>query len=146
MKNLILVFFLLFSGCALKQAFNKDKLYNKVLSYTKRAQVLASLETKALIDAVYLNPLYKDKFKNPTFLIGVYNSFNNTLNNEEFQIYLNGQKPLRVSKKIPKYILYKEFPFYNSWMSYYIVEFPKTAKPYVIEYKSKHWGEAKLSF
>ena len=145
MKKILLIFLLLFSGCTLKQAFKEDKLYNKVLAHTQRAQVVSSLETKALIDVVYLNPLYK-QFKKPTFLIGVYNDFDNTLNNAEFQVYLNNQKPTKIVSKIPKFILYKEYPFYNSWMKYYLVEFNETKKPFVIEYKSKHWGEAKVTF
>jgi hypothetical protein len=147
MKKILFIIMIIFlSGCSIKSAFKHDPFYEKTLKYTQRSQILNSLETKALIDAVYLNDLYKDKFKNPTFLIGVYNNFDNKLVNNEFSIYLNGQKPIKISKKIPQFILYENFPFYNSWMRYYIVEFPKTNKPFVLEYKSKHWGEAKLIF
>ena len=145
-KILLLLLIILFSGCSIKEAFKHDPFYEKTLKYTQRSQILNSLETKALIDAVYLNDLYKNKFQNPTFLIGVYNDFNNKLENQEFSIYLNNQKPIKISKNIPNFILYKHFPFYNSWMSYYIVQFPKTKRPYVLEYKSKDWGEAKLIF
>lgn len=137
---------ILFSGCSIKSALKHDHFYEKTLKYTQRSQILNSLETKALIDAVYLNDLYKNKFNNPTFLIGVYNDFDNTLVNKEFSIYLNNQKPIKISQNIPDFILYKQFPFYNSWMNYYLVEFPKTKKPFVLEYKSKHWGEAKITF
>ncbi len=135
-----------FNGCAIKNVFHKDSLYEKTLKYTQRGQIVNSLETKALIDAVYLNPLYPKKFKNPTFLIGIYNDLNNQLIGNEFNLTLNGETPLKISNQIPVFIPYKLYPFYNSWMSYYLVEFKKTNKPLKLIYKSKHWGEAKLTF
>jgi len=128
MKNILLILMLFFTGCSIKTALKQDPLYEKTLTYTQRGQIINSLETKALIDAVYLNPLFKDKFKNPTFLIGVYNDFDNTLNNEEFNLTLNGQTPVKITQNIPSFILYKKFPFYNEWMNYYIVEFNETQK------------------
>jgi hypothetical protein len=145
-KIFLIILTVFFSGCGIQSALKHDPFYEKTLKYTQRSQILNSLETKALIDAIYLNDLYKNKFNNPTFLIGVYNDFGNTLINKEFSIYLNSKKPLKISKNIPNFILYKQFPFYNSWMTYYLVEFPKTNKPYVLEYKSKHWGEVKITF
>ena len=136
---------LFFSGCSIKNALNKDPLYEKTLTHTQRAQIINSLETKALIDAIYLNPLY-NKFKNPTFLIGIYNDFDNALINEEFNLTLNNQVPIKISKTIPEIIPYKKFPFYNEWMSYYLVEFNTTKKPFILIYKSKHWGEVNLTF
>ncbi len=152
MKKLFFVLIILaalFNGCALKSIkpiFKQDTLYEKTLKYTQRGQIVNSLETKALIDAVYLNPLYPKKFKNPTFLVGIYNEFNNALENEEFSLTLNNEKPIKVTKKIPNFIPYKFYPFYNSWMSYYLVEFNKTKQPYILIYKSKHWGKTKLIF
>ena len=133
---------LIFNGCSVKNALKKDPLYEKTLKYTQRCQIINSLETKALIDVVYLNPLYQNKFKNPTFLVGVYNDFNNSINNVEFNLTINN-KPVKISKNIPNYILYKNFSFYNSWMNYYLVE-SNTSAPFTIEYKSKHWGECKV--
>jgi len=146
MKNILLLMLLFFTGCSIKTALKQDPLYEKTLTYTQRGQIINSLENKALIDAVYLNPLFKEKFKNPTFLIGIYNSFDNSLNNEEFNLTLNGQKPLKVSTNIPSFILYKKLPFYNEWMKYYIVEFNNTKTPLKLEYKSKDWGEVKFTF
>jgi hypothetical protein len=131
------------SGCALKPIFHQDPLYEKTLKYTQRCQILNSLETKALIDVVYLNPMYK-QLKKPTFLVGIYNGFNNTLNNTEFKLLINS-KPVKYTTKIPSYILYKNFPFYNTWMKYYLVT-TDTKAPYKVEYKSKHWGECVTTF
>jgi len=132
---------LIFTGCSLKNAIKQDPIYEKTLKYTQRCQIISSFETKALIDIVYLNPLYPNKFQKPTFLIGIYNDFNNTINNIEFNLTINN-KPIKVSS-IPNYILYKNFPFYNSWMNYYLIT-TDTKSPFVIEYKSKHWGKCKI--
>ena len=145
MKNILLIFLLFFSGCSIKQALNSDPLYEKTLIHTKRGQIINSFETKALIDAIYLNPLY-NTFTNPTFLIGVYNDFNNTLINKEFNLTLNNKAPIKISKNIPNFILYNKFPFYNEWMSYYLVEFNNIKKPLILTYRSKHWGEVNLTF
>ncbi len=149
MKKLLFILITLaalFNGCAIKNAFKQDSLYDQTLKYTQRGQIVNSLETKALIDAIYLNPLYPKKFQNPTFLIGIYNDFNNALINNEFNLTLNNTPPIKISKNIPKFIPYKFYPFYNSWMTYYLVEFNQTKKPYILTYKSKHWGETKLTF
>lgn len=147
MKKVALVLLmLLFAGCSVNSIVSQDKLYDNALKYTKRGEIHNSLETKALIDAVYLNPLYPDEFNETTFLIGVYNDFDNTIDNEEFNLTLNNKKPLKISTDIPKFVLYKEFPFYNNWMKYYLVEFNVTNKPFILEYKSKDWGETKLRF
>jgi len=140
--SIILIFF---SGCAIKQALKQDPLYEKTLKYTKRGQIVNSLETKALIDAIYLNPLYPE-FKKPTFLIGVYNNFDNKLINTEYNLTLNKKTPIEINSTIPVFIPYKHFPFYNTWMNYYIVKFPDINKPYILEYKSRHWGEVKFTF
>ena len=146
MKKILFVIILLFTGCSIKNALKQDPLYNKTLTYTQRGQIINSLETKALIDAVYLNPIYKNKFKNPTFLIGVYNNFKNSINNAEYNLTLNNKSPIKISKQIPSFIIYKNYPFYNEWMQYYIVEFNKTSKPYILEYKSKYYGKVKFTF
>ncbi|WP_156922596.1 hypothetical protein [Lebetimonas sp. JH292] len=58
MKKLLFILLLIFfSGCSIKQALKHDPFYEKTLKYTQRAQILNSLETKSLIDAVYLNNL-----------------------------------------------------------------------------------------
>jgi len=142
MKKIILILFLIFSGCSVKKILSKDLLYEKSLKHTKRCQIISSLETKAILDVVYLNPIYKDLKKN-TLLIGVYNDFNNTINNVEFNLKINNQN-ISPSKKIPPFVEYKHFPFYNNWMEYYIVTLDQKP-PYKIEYISKHWGECNLS-
>jgi len=149
MKKIFFIFsiiMILFSGCSIKQAFNKDPLYEKTLKFSKRGQIVNSFETKALIDVIYLNPLYPKKFQTPTFLIGVYNNFENKLINNEYNLTLNNKTPFEINSTIPSFIPFKHFPFYNTWMNYYLIKFPNTNKPYMLEYKSKNWGEVKFIF
>lgn len=149
MKKLVLFLIILnfiFSGCSVKKLIKNDPIYEKTLKYTQRGQIINSLETRALIDAVYLNPLYPKKFQNPTFLIGVYNDFNNELINNEFNLTLNNTTPTKISTDIPNFIPYKFYPFYNEWMKYYLVEFAPTNPPYKLIYKSKHWGKVEFTF
>jgi len=145
-KFLIILSIFLISGCSVKNLLKKDPVYEKTLKYTQRGQIINSFETKALIDSVYLNPLYPKKFKNPTFLIGVYNDFDNNLTANEFNLTLNNKPPIKISNNIPNFIPYKFYPFYNPWMNYYLVEFNKTNPPLILKYKSKHWGEVKFKF
>ncbi|MEO1941423.1 MAG: hypothetical protein ABGW77_00855 [Campylobacterales bacterium] len=134
----------LVGGCSgtsqLKEALRPDPLYRKALTYTQRGQLSNSLETKALVDATYLNPLYPHRFTSPTFLIGVYNDFENNLTNPEFNLTLNGHPPTEINNTIPSFVLYKNFPFYNNWMRYYLVKFPKTGYPLKLKYQSQNWG------
>ena len=145
MKKILLIFLLFFNGCSIKETIKLNPIYQKTIIQTQRGQIINSFEIKALIDGIYLNPLY-NKFKNPTFLIGIYNYFNNTLINKEFNLTLNNQAPIKISKNIPNSISYKKFPFYNKWMSYYLVEFHNKKKPSILIYRSKHWGEINLTF
>ncbi len=143
---IIVSILLFFTGCGIKKAFTFDPVYEKTLKYTQRGQIINSLETKALIDAIYLNPLYQEKFKNPTFLIGIYNDYNNRLITNEFNLTLNFLPPTDINSTIPSFIRYKDFPFYNEWMKYYLVQFKNEAAPFILKYKSKNWGEVKFTF
>jgi len=136
---------LYFNGCSIKDAIRLNPLHQKTLIYTQRGQIINSFETKGLIDAIYLNPLYNN-FKKPTFLIGFYNDFDDAFINKEFNLTLNNQFPIKISKKIPNFIYYKKFPFYNKWMNYYLVEFNNTKKPFILMYKNKNWKEINLTF
>jgi len=101
---------------------------------------------KILVEYNESNISLYNSLKKPTFLIGFYNDFDDAFINKEFNLTLNNQVPIKISKTIPEIIPYKKFPFYNEWMSYYLVEFNTTKKPFILIYKSKHWGEVNLTF
>lgn len=128
-------------GCAIKensniaQLFKKDDIYHISLQNTKKAQLIASLETKALLSATYLNPVYtSENCKNlcmyvndgEYFFIGVYitDSEKNEFNNKGYLLTLNGAKPIDIKKLEKDDPLRYQMPMMNSWSTYYKVKFP----------------------
>jgi len=136
----------LITGCGIREAIKEDTLYQKVLPYAQEKQLSVSFETKAIVNGVYLNPLYPGKFATPTFLVGVYNGCENNLTGCNFSIKLNGSSPTDINNTIPNYILYKTFPFYNNWANYYIVKFPAVKPPYRLIYSNPDWGKIEMKW
>ena len=122
-KVLLLASVLVVLGCSQKkdkcgiedksdfeQLFTKDELYHKALINTQKAQLIASFETKALLTATYLNPVFQNRpckkhFKNELkdgeyFFVGVYipNSEKNEFNTKGYSLTLDGEKPIEVKK------------------------------------------------
>ena len=141
-KILLLSSVLLFSACSIKensniaQLFKKDDIYHISLQNTKKAQLIASLETKALLTATYLNPVF-DHIEcneacqsNPNeefFFVGVYitDSEVNEFNSRGYSLKLNGKKPLGIQKLEKDDPLRYQMPMINNWSTYYKVKFPK---------------------
>ena len=136
MKKLLLVIMLLFIGCSEKMSvLQKDEKYNTLTQYTQRGQITRSLETIALINATYLNPILKDNNEtrnNEIFIIGVYNSNDykgyekGGIHNPHYKLTMNGMKYTKAVKADVKKLDLTKYPFYNKWMKYYKVYFPKT--------------------
>ncbi len=133
------------SGCSstleknsnnIAQLFTKDEIYHVSLLNTHKAQLIASLETKALLTATYLNPVFKHKnCKNfcidvkggEYFFIGVYisNSKIQRFDAQGYSLTLNGNKPIEVKKLDKDDPLRYEMPMVDNWSTYYKVKFPK---------------------
>jgi len=128
-------------GCTIKensnisQLFKKDDIYHISLQNTKKAQLIASLETKALLTATYLNPVYtNENCKNlcmsvadaEYFFVGVYltDSEKNEFNNKGYLLTLNGHKPIDIKKLEKDDPLRYQMPMVNNWSTYYKVKFP----------------------
>jgi len=131
----------IFGGCSLKensnisQLFKKDDIYHVSLMNTHKAQLIASLETKALLTATYLNPVYSsDNCKNlcmeisdaEYFFIGIFitDSEANEFNNKGYLLTLNGKKPIKIEKLDKDDPLRYQMPMINNWSTYYKVKFP----------------------
>jgi len=123
-----------------EQLFTKDEVYHKALNNTQKAQLMASFETKALLTATYLNPVFKNRpckkrFRNELkngeyFFVGIYitNSKKNNFNTKGYSLTLNGFKPLEVKKLDKNDPLRYEMPMVDNWSTYYKVKFKKTNK------------------
>jgi len=137
MKKIILaILVLFFVGCSNKvsEVFQKDDKYITLTQCTQRGQIIKSFETIALINATYLNPILKNNEtqKNEVFIIGVYNENDykgykkGGVFNNHYQLTMNGLKFTKAIKADNKTLNLKSYPFYNKWMKYYKVYFPKT--------------------
>jgi len=153
-KNiLLLTTALLVFGCSQKQEecgveersdfgqlFTKDEIYHTSLVNTQKAQLMASFETKALLTATYLNPVFerrdcKKRFKNQMddaeyFFVGVYisNSEKHKFNTKGYSLTLDGEKPIEVKLLDKNDPLRYEMPMVDNWSRYYKVKFRKTDK------------------
>jgi hypothetical protein len=142
-----------FTGCEtkLKNVLKQDPQYVQTLQNTQRGNIVNSFETKAIIVATYL----KDDENGTHFLIGVYNDDEEIgiqeggLFNKNYSLTLNELNSSKISvidEKKLKELGIKNYPFYQKWMKYYNVDFPKSKKPYNIEYKNNLYGAVKLIF
>jgi len=154
-KTTWILFALLFvSGCSIKkdkcgvredsnfaQLFTKDEIYDKSLKNTHKAQLMASFETKALLTATYLNPVFahrncKKRFKNRMkdgeyFFVGIFitNSEKESKFNEKgYRLTLNGRLPSEIKMLEEDDPLRYEMPMMNNWSTYYKVKFPTIKK------------------
>jgi len=152
-KLLLLSTLLLIAGCSAKkeeckiretsdfgQLFTKDEIYHTSLINTHKAQLMASFETKALLTATYLNPVFerrdcRRRLKNNTedaeyFFVGVYitNSEKHEFNTRGYSLTLNGFAPIEVKKLDKNDPLRYEMPMVDNWSTYYKVKFRKSPK------------------
>jgi hypothetical protein len=163
-KILLLSSVLLFSACSIKensnlaQLFKKDDIYHISLMNTKKAQLIASLETKALLTATYLNPVFnyiecKDtcisNLNEEYFFIGVYitDSEEHEFNTRGYQLKLNGKKPLGIQKLDKDDPLRYQMPMINNWSTYYKVKFSKVeGNELELTFENDRFGKDTLTY
>ena len=142
-----------------EQLFVKDEIYHKSLVNTQKAQLIASLETKALLTATYLNPVFeqracKKRFKNKMedaeyFFVGIYisDSEKHEFNTKGYSLTLNGLEPIEVKKLDKNDPLRYEMPMVDNWSTYYKVKFKKTAKKnFSLIFESDRFGRDTLNY
>jgi len=163
-KILLVAWLLIITGCSIKdnsnisQLFKKDDIYHISLINTQKAQLIASLETKALLTATYLNPVYahancknyKMSIDNGEyFFIGVYinNSKTHNFNNKGYALTLDGVKPIDIKKLDKDDPLRYEMPMVDNWSTYYKVKFPRSnMKKFHLIFESDRFGKDTLEF
>jgi len=141
------------------QLFNKDEIYHTALVNTQKAQLIASFETKALLTATYLNPVFekrvcKKRFKNQMqdaeyFFVGVFiaDSDENKFNTKGYSLTLNGVQPIEVTPLDEDDPLMYEMPMVDHWSTYYKVKFKKTAKEsFSLIFENDRFGKDVLNF
>jgi hypothetical protein len=145
----------LFTGCSEKinlDIFDKDIQYENALQYTKRGEIVNSLETKTVISATYLNSVDKATYKDGDyFLIGIYipndTKNSNALLNPNTKLTLNSKGFQSIEIVQQNSEEYKKFAFLNRWAKYYKVKFEKLDAPYLnLKYQIKDYGDTVLKF
>jgi hypothetical protein len=164
-KIALLLTFLILSGCSSKetaniaQLFKKDDIYHISLLNTQKAQLIASFETKALLTATYLNPVFAlekqhknfsiDTSDGEYFFVGVYinGSKTNRFDEKGYSLTLNGMKPVEIKKLDKDDPLRYEMPMVDNWSTYYKVKFPiVNGNKLDLVFESDRFGKDVLTF
>jgi hypothetical protein len=146
-------------SCTSKSAlsvFGEDSLYERGLEYTKVADIINSLETKAIINITYLNSSHSKKWdnKNQNFLIGIYIVNDNEkdrdkyLNNNKYQLTLNNTNITSSVELNSTNDLWEHIPIKNPHAKYYVTTFDKndSIKTLSLNYKHTTFGGVTLLF
>ncbi len=141
----------------ISKLIKRDDIYYMALQNTKKGEIVASFETKGLLIATYLNPIFNGRdcsicFNTDDgryFLLGllINGERDSRFDREGYSIDLNGLEPIEL-RKVDRYDpLLKEMPMVNNWCSYYIAKFPKQSGDRVLlNFKSDRFGEDSLEF
>ncbi len=141
------------------QLFTKDEIYDISLRNTHKAQLMASFETKALLTATYLNPVFaqrtcKKRFKNEMkdgeyFFVVVFitNSEHSEFNKKGYSLTLNGHLPIDIKLLDNNDPLRYEMPMMNNWSNYYKVKFPKVnSNKLTLIFENERFGRDILTY
>jgi hypothetical protein len=165
-KHILLCLSLLFIlGCSAKKEasytkdVSKDEMYHSSLVNTQKAQLMGSLETKALLTATYLNPIFterksKKEFNEPMhdgeyFFVGVYitDSEEQQFNTQGYSLTLNGLEPIEVVKLEKGDPLHDIMPMVDNWSTYYKVKFEKSSKDnFSLIFENDRFGKDLLNY
>lgn len=146
---------LLFSGCGMSafHIFKRDRMYEHSIAHTKKGQIVAELQTKAIITATYLNRVDSAKYKGDEyFFVGIYicDDFEQKekrgLKNPFYALRLGGAAPLEVTELSHDDELTKSMPLVSRWYNYYLVRFPAQERELLLTFESDRFGKAQLKF
>ena len=158
-KSFLVALLLLSTGCSSKSAlsvFHGDVLYVSGLEYSRVGDIINSFETKAILNATYLNSTdsshYDDNFHN--FLVGIYITEDNEdvkeqfLNNKKYVLTLNNQDINKTEELQTTNRLWEHIPLKNPYAKYYIVSFNKqeNVNSLILKYENATLGKVTLSF
>ncbi|AFV97480.1 hypothetical protein B649_05830 [Candidatus Sulfuricurvum sp. RIFRC-1] len=128
---------LAFSGCSQKGAFDLFKMdasHERAVEQLRTGAIVLSLETKAILSTLYLNPIYPDQYKDGEYFIAaVYFERDNRdirkwdLNTYGYTLTLNGKKATileELNQSDPRRTL---IPVQNNWNKYFFIRFDSVA-------------------
>ena len=128
---------LAFSGCSQKGAFDLFKMdasHERAVEQLRTGAIVLSLETKAILSTLYLNPIDPDQYKDGEYFIAaVYFERDNRdirkwdLNTYGYTLTLNGKKATileELDQSDPRRTL---IPVQNNWNKYFFIRFDSVA-------------------
>jgi hypothetical protein len=153
-KILPLIFvFVFFMGCSktAMEMFSEDGVYQKGLEHTQVGDIVQSLETKAILNATYLNLVDEKKWSNENhnFLVGIYiaNGDREFIENKDYNLKLNGNTYISAKEVLKTDNIYQHIPLKNPHAKYYFVTFNKDKQESLqLTYSNKTTGEVSLNF
>lgn len=130
---------LAFSGCSQKGAFDlfkMDESHERAVEQLRTGTIVKSLETKAIISTVYLNPIYPDQYKEGEYFIAaIYFEKSNLdvrkwdLETYGYTLTMNGKKATLFEELKPNDPKRTLIPVQNNWNKYYFIRFDSAAEP-----------------
>ena len=135
----------------LLKRYKENSVYHHFLQKTEKVQLYKEGVTKVVLTATHLQKKHynsKDT-SNEVFIVGldVENEIALKLNSREYQIMLDGHKPLKIKHLSHFDGTLHNVPFVTTWGSYYRVEFPHIkGKVLHLNFESKVYGKGKLNF
>jgi hypothetical protein len=154
-----LITLFLITGCETKVTgvLHQNETQISIMRNTQRGQIINSLDTIAMINATYLNPILKpddkEAKKYEIFVVGVYNNDDikgyekGGIHNPNYSLTMNNSNYEKAKKADIKKMQITNYPFYNQWMKYYIVYFPKVdTDTMILTYSNKVFGKTTLTF
>ncbi|MBN2871169.1 MAG: hypothetical protein JXK04_09485 [Campylobacterales bacterium] len=148
---------LAFGGCADKSAFGMfamDETHERAVEQMRSGSIIQSFETKALISAVYLNPVYPEEYKDGDYFIAALYFEKRNLDTKKWDIKdhgytltLNGIEPSsmeEIKEKDPRRAL---IPIQNNWNRYYLVRFENVkGSALALKLENNQTGSVVLSY
>ncbi len=144
-------------GCADKSAFDlfkMDEAHERAVENMRSGTIVKSLETKAIVSAVYLNPVYPGDYQDGEYFISaIYFEKRNletkkwTLQDYGYTLTLNGAEPLsmeEIKENDPRRTL---IPVQNKWNRYYLIRFaPVASSSLALRLENNQTGSVVLSY
>lgn len=128
-----LIALLTMSGCADKGAFDlftMDKAHERSVEELRTGSIVLSLETKAIISAIYLNPVYPGEYKDgESFIAAIY--FENDMRSVKkrdikdigYSLTLNGKEPIEIEELRETDVRRQLMPVRNTWNRFYLIRY-----------------------
>lgn len=148
---------LMFGGCAEKGAFGMfkmDEAHERAVEQMRSGSIVQSFETKAILSAVYLNPIYPDEYKDGDYFItAIYFEKRNLetkkwdISEHGYALTLNGTEPSSMEEIRDNDPRRNLIPIQNNWNRYYLIRFENvTGSALALKLENNQTGSVVLNY